>query len=163
MGRLAERAFRRYYGDVYRFLLRRTADPGEAEELTQQVFTHAAASEPQLERDPRPVLPWLLAVAHRRWVDERRRSRRQYEAYEEVRNASHTDSTSGGDLAGILLGALARLPLAQQEVVVRRLLHGETFSEIGRDLALSEGAVKMRFRRGIEALRRDLRSEGFGS
>ncbi len=163
MGRLAERAFRRYYGEVYRFLLRRTADPGEAEELTQQVFTDAAASERQLERDRRPVLPWLLAVAHRRWVDERRRSRRQHDAFEAVGKSSLTDATSAGDVAVLLRHALERLPLAQREVVVRRLLRGETFREIAAELALSEGAVKMRFRRGIETLRRDLREEGFGS
>jgi RNA polymerase sigma-70 factor, ECF subfamily len=162
MGRLAERAFRRYYGEVYRFLLRRTADPGEAEELTQQVFTDAAASERQLERDQRPVLPWLLAVAHRRWVDERRRNRRQQDAFEAVGIGPLTDATSDGDVAVFLRGSLEQLPLQQRDVVVRRLLHGETFREIAAELELSEGAVKMRFHRGVETLRQDLREQGYG-
>src|SRR5919202_2104695 len=69
---LSERAFRRHYGDVYRFVRRRTRDHHEAEELAQQVFADAAAS---LRADGRPPLAWLYAVAKRRFADEARRRR----------------------------------------------------------------------------------------
>jgi len=161
MGRLAERAFRRHYGEVYRFLLRRTANPAEAEELTQRVFVDAAAAEEQLERDQRPVLPWLLTVAHRRWVDERRRSRRQQRAFETVGVDAERVDASGAELAAAIRRTLERLPEEQREVVVRRLLHGQTFRDIAVAVGLSEGAVKMRFRRGLETLRHLLGEAGY--
>ncbi|HUK95504.1 MAG TPA: RNA polymerase sigma factor [Gaiellaceae bacterium] len=158
----AEQAFRRYYGEVYRYLLRRTGDPSEAEELTQRVFADAAAAEQQLERDPRPMLPWLLTVAHRRWVDERRRSRRQRDALETVvADTEHARSSDDELAAEALRRVLAQLSDDQREVVIRRLWRGRSFREIASELDLSEGAVKMRFRRGLESLRELLREEGY--
>jgi RNA polymerase sigma-70 factor, ECF subfamily len=164
MARLSEVAFRRYYGDVYRYLLRRTRNPGEAEELTEQVFADAAAAEKRLQRNDRPLLPWLLAVARRRWVDERRRGARrqrlqgalatQVDPVDEDRPpASYSDF--------VLRAALRRLPLEQREVIVRRLWADSTFKEIAVEVGASEAAVKMRFRRGLESLRELLREEDY--
>jgi RNA polymerase sigma-70 factor (ECF subfamily) len=161
MGRPAEQAFRRYYGEVYRYLLRRTGDPGEAEELTQRVFADAAAAEQQLDRDERPLLPWLLAVARRRWVDELRRRRRGQKALETAAVGAERAAPSDEELAEALRRGLARLPERQREVVVRRLWRGRSFRDIASELGLSEGAVKMRFRRGMESLRELLREEGY--
>lgn len=161
---VAETAFRRHYGDVYRFLLRRTGNTHEAEELSQRVFADAAAAGHQLGEDGRSLLPWLLAVAHRRWVDELRRRQRQQSSVEtlaETFDAVDRGSLSDSDLENALRCALANLPSEQREVVVRRLLHGQRFSEIAAVLETTEGAVKMRFRRGLELLRERLRDEGF--
>lgn len=161
---VVETAFRRHYGDVYRFLLRRTGDPHEAEELGQRVFADAAAAEQQLERDRRPLLPWLLAVAQRRWVDELRRPYRRQGSLETLGEGLAADergSASESDLANVLQGAFTNLPSAQREVVLRRLLHGQSFREIAADLETTEGAVKMRFRRGLELLRERLRDKGY--
>lgn len=70
-------------------------------------------------------------------------------------------SVSEAELRDALRCALARLPSPQREVVVRRLLHGQTFSDIAADLDTTEGAAKMRFRRGLELLRERLRDEGY--
>src|SRR5438128_815311 len=71
----AESAFRRHYGDVYRYLRRRTRDHHEAEELTQRVFADAAAS---LDGAETP-LAWLYTVARRRFADQARRAGRTVE------------------------------------------------------------------------------------
>jgi DNA-directed RNA polymerase specialized sigma24 family protein len=68
---VAEQAFRRHYGQVYRYLRRRTGDHHRAEELTQQVFVDAVAS---LRETESPTLAWLYTVAQRRSADELRRS-----------------------------------------------------------------------------------------
>src|SRR5256885_1881660 len=73
----AEAVFRRHYGDVYRFLRRRTRDHHEAEELTQRVFADAAAA--LGERGPEEPLAWLYTVARRRFADAVRRSHRHVE------------------------------------------------------------------------------------
>ena len=161
MGRPAEEAFRRHYGEVYRYLLRRTGDPGEAEELTQRVFADAAAAEQQLERDERPVLPWLLAVAHHRWVDELRRRHRRQEALGKSAAGPEWAASADDELAETLRRVLPQIPDGQREVVILRLWRGRSFRDIASDLELSEGAVKMRFRRGMELLRELLHGEGY--
>ncbi|HET7760423.1 MAG TPA: sigma-70 family RNA polymerase sigma factor [Gaiellaceae bacterium] len=159
MAGVSESAFRRYYGDVYRYLRRRTGNPGEAEELTQQVFADAAAAERRLEQDGRPLLPWLLAVARRRWVDERRHAARAERLVDAVGAAATRGDGSRVDDARAVRAALAQLPVEQREVIVRRLWADATFKEIARELGLSEGAAKMRFRRGLESLRELLKEE----
>jgi RNA polymerase sigma-70 factor (ECF subfamily) len=156
---VAERAFRRHYGQVYRFVRRRTRDHYQAEELTQQVFADAVAS---LQETSSPALAWLYTVAKRRFADEARRSavaRRARERTLAVAVASETRDY-GPDLATVLRTAIEHLPQGQREVVVLKLLRGARFAEIGARLGISADAAKMRFVRGLEALRAELEQEG---
>ena len=72
-----ERAFRRHYGQVYRYIRRRTGVRERAEDLTQEVFAAAAAALPRFRRRAGSALPWLYTVARRRFVDELRRRGRE--------------------------------------------------------------------------------------
>jgi RNA polymerase sigma-70 factor (ECF subfamily) len=158
---LAERAFRRHYGQVYRYVRRRTPDHYQAEELTQQVFADAAAS---LQEGPSPALAWLYTVAKRRFADEARRgavTRRARDRMLAVAVASETHDY-GPDLAATLHAAIEHLPQGQREVVVLKLLRGARFAEIGARLGISPDAAKMRFVRGLDALRAELEEEGLG-
>jgi RNA polymerase sigma-70 factor (ECF subfamily) len=156
---LAERAFRRHYGQVYRFVRRRTGDHHRAEELTQQVFADAAAS---LRESPSPALAWLYTVARRRFADEVRRNTLENGlAITAVPSAETREY--GPNLAVALSNALARLPEAQRQVAVLKLVRGARFAEIGRLLGVSEAAAKMRFVRALEALRSELEQEGVES
>jgi RNA polymerase sigma factor (sigma-70 family) len=97
-------------------------------------------------------------------VDELRRRQRQQSSLETLGgglDAAERRSVSESDLSNALRCALASLPSAQREVVLRRLLHGQRFSEVAVALETTEGAVKMRFRRGLELLRERLREEGY--
>ena len=152
---VAERAFRRHYGQVYRFVRRRTADHHRAEELTQQVFADAAAS---LRESSSPTLAWLYTVAKRRFADEVRRSVRGDTLA--VAAAPAEAREYGRDVTVSLRDAVARLPQGQRDVVVLKLLRGARFAEIGRLLGVSEEAAKMRFVRALEALRAELEQEG---
>ena len=152
---VAERAFRRHYGQVYRFVRRRTADHHRAEELTQQVFADAAAS---LRESSSPTLAWLYTVAKRRFADEVRRSVRGDTLA--VAAAPAEAREYGRDVTVALRDAVARLPQGQRDVVVLKLLRGARFAEIGRLLGVSEEAAKMRFVRALEALRAELEQEG---
>ena len=153
---VAEQAFRRHYGNVYRYVRRRTHDHDRAEELTQQVFADAAAS---LRDTGSPPLAWLYTVAKRRFADEARR-----EAHASALTiAAVPDAQTreyGPDVAAALSKALAALPESQRQVAVLKLVRGARFAEIGRLLGVSEAAAKMRFVRALEALRVELEQEG---
>jgi RNA polymerase sigma-70 factor, ECF subfamily len=148
----AEAAFRRHYGDVYRYLRRRTRDHHEAEELTQRVFADAAAS---LDGAETP-LAWLYAVARRRFADEARRSGRTVE----LGDVPATELVHGSATARAIRTALARVPDEQRAVIVAKLLEGRSFAEIARRTDTTEAACKMRLVRGLRNLRALLEQEG---
>jgi RNA polymerase sigma-70 factor, ECF subfamily len=156
---LADEAFRRYRGQVYRYLLRRTGQQPDAEDLTQKVFADAAAA---LQAGSRPdsLLAWLYTVAERRFVDYLRHLKARPEARLSERLADPRTLEYGGDIAAALAEALRRLPEAQQKVIVMKLFEERSFAEIAEKLGLQEGAAKMRFSRGLASLREELRAKG---
>jgi RNA polymerase sigma-70 factor, ECF subfamily len=149
---VADDAFRRHYAEIYRFVRRRTGDHHRAEELTQQVFADAAGA---LRADGRPPLAWLYAVARRRFADFARRSARDPIGFDTPAAAEY-----GPRLVEALRTALGRLPDSQREVVVLKLWRGAAFAEIAERLEISEEAARMRFSRGLAALRATLTEEG---
>jgi RNA polymerase sigma-70 factor (ECF subfamily) len=149
---VADRAFRRHYDQVYRYVRRRTHDHHRAEELTQQVFADAAAS---LRETGGPPLAWLYTVAKRRFADEARKRGAQVALAPAAAPVEY-----GPEVASSLRQALAALPEGQRQVVVLKLLRGVRFAEIAEQLGLSEAAAKMRFVRALEALRAELEREG---
>jgi RNA polymerase sigma-70 factor, ECF subfamily len=157
-------AFRRHYAQVYRFLRRRTESDEVAEELAQAVFVHAAERLRHLDRRGPPLLAWLYTVARRRLVDRARASARgpaSIASLDEARARPVSPELEyGGELAGVLAKALRDLPEGQRHVVVMRLLEGRSFREIGENLGATEAACKMRFSRGLEALRTELSRRG---
>jgi RNA polymerase sigma factor (sigma-70 family) len=150
----SERAFRRHYGEIYRYVRRRAHDHHDAEDLAQQVFADAAAA---LRDDARPPLAWLYAVAKRRFADEARRRRVRRDA---PLMLAPTVDAYDERVAAALRRALSHLPAPQREVVVLKLLRGVAFAEIGRIVGASEEAVRMRFSRALRAIRADLEQEG---
>jgi RNA polymerase sigma factor (sigma-70 family) len=154
---VAERAFRRHYAHVYRYVRRRTGDHHRAEDLTQQVFADAVA---RLHESPSPPLAWLYTVAQRRFADEARRDVRARRLGALRIVAGEESREYGADLGAALRAAIDRLAPGQREVVVLKLLRGAKFAEIGDRLGISTEAAKMRFVRALEALRSDLEEEG---
>ena len=157
-------AFRRHYGDVYRFLRRRTESDEVAEDLAQAVFADAAARFHQLEHEDSPVLAWLYTVARRRLVDRARaaaRAQGTLASLDEFRAQPVEATLEYGAQLGVLIGASIReLPEGQRQVVVMKLLEGRPFAEIAQRLGVSEAACKMRFSRGLEFLRTELSQRG---
>jgi RNA polymerase sigma-70 factor, ECF subfamily len=149
---LADDAFRRHYEEIYRFLRRRTPDHHSAEDLAQQVFADAAAA---LRADGRPPLAWLYAVARRRFIDALRRDSREPIGFNMPAEAEY-----GPRLLEALRSGLESIPETQREVVVLKLWRGARFAEIAELLGISEEAARMRFSRGLVALRAVLTEEG---
>jgi RNA polymerase sigma-70 factor (ECF subfamily) len=157
---VAEYAFRRHQAQVYRYLRRKTGDDDDAEELTQEVFTDAAAALKRMRCRPTSMLALLYTIAQRRFVDEMRRRPHSGElvTLDAANQAIHASEC--GDVGRAIRVAITRLPTGQGQVVCMRLLEGCSFSEIGMLIGTTEAACKMRFHRGMRALREDLRRQG---
>ncbi len=158
---VAENAFRQHRTEIYRYLRRRTKSSDQAEELTQQVFADAALTLSRMDAGPGSVLGLLYTIARRRFADEARR------------NGQHGDRVPledvddqlpareyGGELAHAIREAIAQLPAEQRRVVCLKLIEGCSFAEIASLIGVSEAAAKMRFQRGLAAVRRDLERQG---
>ncbi len=162
---LSDAAFRRYHRRIYRYLLRRTGNHHDAEELTQRVFVDAATTLEWRQERPRSTLAWLYAVAHRRFVDEMRQREHRRELLPRMADrpaaASVGDLVDERELTRAILQALNRLPADQREVVLLRFFDGHRFAEIARELGTSEAACKMRLTRAVRAVHADLERRGF--
>jgi RNA polymerase sigma factor (sigma-70 family) len=158
---LAEQAFRQHYGQVYRFLRRKTGSHDEAEELAQRVFTDAAAALSK-KNPPESLLAWLYAVAERRFVDELRRRGKvaAYLAGQSPEAHTRVDPFYGPSVADALRRAIGVLPEDQRMVVAMKVFEERQFGDIAARLGTTEAACKMRFSRGIRRVIDQLRQEG---
>jgi RNA polymerase sigma-70 factor (ECF subfamily) len=154
----AEDAYRQYRDRIYRFLRVRLPPHGDAEDLTQRVFLDALEALEKEAAPPASMLGWLYAVARRRLIDEIRRGSRS--ASPPTAGLSAAAPSYGLEVAAAVRSALAALPEGQRQVVAMRLLRGLPFAEIADALQISEPAAKMRFRRGLESVRRSLIEAG---
>ena len=156
-----ELAFRAHGRRIYRFFLRQTGSPSDAEDLTQRVFTDAVDALGRTTSPPDSMLAWLYTVARRRMADEiRQRGRDGRAAPPWDLDSLHSNPEYGPALGAALEDAIGRLPEGQRTVVVLRLLRGIPFAEIAELVGASEAACKMRFARGIERIRDELEDKG---
>jgi RNA polymerase sigma-70 factor (ECF subfamily) len=162
VGTRSEEAFRRHYAQIFRYLRRRLPSEHEAEELTQLVFADAARRLDQFKPGATPVLAWLYTVAQRRLSDRARALSRHQALAELDQRRLHEvgEREYGTNVAKALRAALERLPEPQRRVVVLKLLHGLSFAEIAERVDGTEAACKMRFARGLEAVRDEFEKEG---
>jgi RNA polymerase sigma-70 factor, ECF subfamily len=158
---VAERAFRQHRTQVYRFLLRKTGNHHEAEELTQRVFADAASAFGSARPEPKALLAWLYTVAERRFIDEVRRRVVARQGFELLpRGEEAPDLTHSREITHALKRAINNLPEDQRAVMIMKVLEGRRFAEIAAALGTTEAACKMRLSRAVARLKRDLRDQG---
>jgi RNA polymerase sigma-70 factor (ECF subfamily) len=162
MGRVAEQAFRDYYGRIFRYVRSRTASDAEAEDIAQSVFADAAARLDSSAQSSAPVLAWLYTVAQRRLIDAARQRARSEPPtpLELVGDLPLPEPSYGTEVAEALKQAIAALSRSQRHVVVARLLEGRSFAEIAVLTESTEAACKMRFSRSLVVIRTRLEQEG---
>nr|WP_275264626.1 sigma-70 family RNA polymerase sigma factor [Jiangella asiatica] len=135
----------------------------EPDDLTSEVFLGIFAGLAGFEGTEAQFRSWVFTIAHRRLIDERRRTAR--------RPATPTDDPKvldrpGGDAEADAIDALglrrvlelcATLSDDQREVVVLRVVADLTVEQVAEVVGKSPGAVKALQRRGFDALRKKLR------
>lgn len=141
----------RYRRLVHGVLLARV-DPGDAEELAQEVFVSAWLRLPELS-DPAAFSGWICTIARNRAVDLLRARRFRLFA------ASPPEPAVGpvprAEAREALL-AIRALPEAYRETLVLRLVYDMTGPEIAALTGLTEGSVRVNLHRGMAALRERL-------
>ena len=146
---LFDRVYETYGPALYRFCLLQMKNPADAEDVLQDVFVKRLYQAPKF-KSPEHERSWLYQVALNLCRDEWRRSRRS----ELPLAAAAGVSLPPAELS--LLDQVSNLPEKQRTVLHLHYYQGYGLREIARLLGVTVPTVKMRLKRGREALRREL-------
>ena len=148
--------FDRYSGMVYSVALRVLNDPGQAEDVMQEIFF-------QIWRNPDSFVPgrgslgaWLAVMARNRAIDALRK-RRPTDSVDEVVLPAKIDLASDIErnrMVEKVRGVLKDLPAEQQKSVEMAFFEGLSHSEIAARTGDPLGTVKTRIRSALMTLRK---------
>ena len=142
--------YRRQYGAVLAFAIRRLSDHETAREIALDVFRAAWTDfDPAAE----PTRAWLLAVARNRIGDAYRRRDRERRLLSALRTEALTDGPAELPDPRVA-AALHRLPAGAREVLVLTYWDGLPAAEAARVLGCSQAAVWVRLHRARAAFER---------
>jgi RNA polymerase sigma factor (sigma-70 family) len=137
----------------------------EPEDLTGEVFLQVVRDLHRFDGDRAAFKAWVLTIAHHRFLDDRRRSRRRPVelvpgAPEHDRCAPTAEAEALAALgAGRVQELLAALSHDQRAVLLLRVVGDLTVEQTARVVGKRQGAVKALQRRGLAALGRMLGEE----
>ena len=146
---LFDRVYETYGPALYRFCLLQMKNPADAEDVLQDVFVKRLYQAPKF-KSPEHERSWLYQVALNLCRDQWRRSRRSELPLEAAAGVSLPPEELS------LLDQVSNLPEKQRTVLHLHYYQGYGLQEIARLLGVTVPTVKMRLKRGREALRREL-------
>ena len=150
--------YRRVSPNLMGYLLRLTRNRERAEDLLQITFSKIHRARSSYLRGA-PVLPWILAIARRSFLDERRSAQVRTEDLSpdgSLPEQQNEERPLPVELSDALEVALDRLPETYREAIVLTKITGLSVAEAATVLGATETAVKLRVHRGYNQLRKEL-------
>jgi RNA polymerase sigma-70 factor (ECF subfamily) len=148
-----------YFPRIYRYMLARTGNPAEAEDVTEEVFVKVLGGISGFQWRQAPFAAWLFRIAHNQVV-----------SYARKNGARRHDTPLSASIADRVPDPLVRvedrlffeqildvaraLPQAQREVVWLRFAVGLSVSDTARALGKQEGNVKVLQHKAIARLQK---------
>lgn len=138
----------RYGTAIKGYALRMLHNPQQAEEVFVETFLKVAVARGRFE-ERGTVRGYLFTLAHRQCIDLLRQRRRSHAAIPHLVDMESRRPFTPSPEAQLLLNeqatalerALATLPEEHRQVVLLRLVHGLSATEVGTTLGLSEDQV----------------------
>ena len=150
-----------HYPFLVKYLIKITLHPQLAEDIAQETMLKAL-EKIKLYDGRSKFSTWLIAIATRIYIDNRRRAMKERSILEEEGRGQHAGrslcfqlSASGGEWTEVL-DALSRLSDELRLAVVLKHYYGYSQKEIAEMMAVPEGTVKSRIHSGLQALRKEL-------
>jgi RNA polymerase sigma factor (sigma-70 family) len=137
----------------------RLPDP---DDVAGEVLLEVVRDLPRFEGDERGFRSWVLAIAHHRLLDARRRASRRpvTSGADDLRSRAGLDDTEAEGLASLGLAELVLvlddLTTDQRSVLLLRVVGDLTVAEVADVLGKRPGAVKQLQRRAVATLRQRL-------
>jgi RNA polymerase sigma-70 factor (ECF subfamily) len=153
-----------YFPRVYRYILARTGNPYDAEDLAEEVFMKVLEAIERFQWREAPFSAWLFRIAHNALISQRRK--------DGVRGRSGPlsdglalDSQSPDEMVenrlalNEIMEAAQKLPEAQRQVITLRFSAGLSVAETARAMNKGEGNVKVIQHKAIAKLREAVRNK----
>lgn len=154
----AEHLLERYYDEIYRFAYRQLGDKEDAMDLTQNIFLAVFRALPGYDRKKASFRTWLYRIAVNKAIDLRRRVQPLQMPLEDLELPVPED-WAGRVQDRALLEQIEQYVSGLDpgvQAVFRLRLYGErTFPEIAAALGQTESAVKSRYHRLLQQLRKE--------
>jgi RNA polymerase sigma-70 factor (ECF subfamily) len=154
-------AFNRLYavlsGGLFSFLRNRGVAHDDAADVLQNVFLRVWHSRHQFTG--RGARPWVYTIARNCWLDASSAATRRAahpETSQPSADSSGEDNHIARETAHLLRAALAQLPEQTRDVVLMSRFSSMTTQDIAEVLGISDGNVKVRLHRGLQALKEAL-------
>ncbi|WP_188268137.1 MULTISPECIES: sigma-70 family RNA polymerase sigma factor [unclassified Streptomyces] len=152
----------RWAGLVRTLAARALGDPGEAEDVTQQVFLAAWRGRAGYRPERGPLPGWLVGIARRKTADAlaaRTRRRDLLAAVGAGLSGGGAQDPGPEDVLDrlVVIRELAKLSAAQREVLALAFYGDLTQVQIAERTGLPLGTVKSHTRRGLDRMSRSLR------
>lgn len=175
LGRIAQRDLRalsEFYDStatpLFSLALRILRDPGEAEEVVQDVFVQIWEKAPSFDGRLGSAFGWALSITRHRAIDRLRSKQRRTRLVEELLAANETESpatplpdqdSAVAEQAAAVRCAVSELPREQRQAIELAFFAGLSHPEVADVLHVPLGTVKARIRRGLLKLRGPLEVE----
>jgi RNA polymerase sigma-70 factor (ECF subfamily) len=155
-----------YFERVHAYVRRMVGEEHLAEDLTQDIFMHIHRSLDTY--DPvRDLRPWVFTIATNKvrdhWRSRRHRDGRLEASLDDEGMADPVSAERGpiarlfdAELGRTLSEAIDELPEPMRQTLVLRYFEGLSFEDIGALVDRNEAAVRKRYSRALEELRRRL-------
>ena len=142
----------RYFHRVWAYVIRRSRNRAQAEDVTSEVFRRALEKLGGYAWRGAPFFAWLLRIAANILADHWQKTGKE--------SGDPPPETAGLDVdleqRAMLFQLIDRLPEAQRRVIELKYMEDRSLLEIASALGKTEGAVKQLQRRALEHLREEL-------
>jgi RNA polymerase sigma-70 factor (ECF subfamily) len=158
----ADAALRRLYAGnaaALRAYVRRYTTDAQADDIVQETFIRAWRHLDRLERDDRPVRPWLIQVARHLLTDAARHDRRRPPTVADEHAAATVGVDGGLDRVldqQVLQQAIKRLPPRQLSVFIESWVCGASLDAVAERLGIPPGTARSRMHYALRILRAQL-------
>jgi RNA polymerase sigma-70 factor (ECF subfamily) len=149
-----------FYDKIYRYVMFKTGDTLEAEDLTEEVFLRMLESIGSFKWQGYPFTSWLFRIAHNLVIDYYRKSGRQKKtSLDDAMRVVGTDNVDVDRKLDVELSikevkeAMGGLTRLQQEVLSLRFAGGLSVAETAEAMGKKENAVKALQHAAIKKLR----------
>ncbi|MFE4714083.1 MULTISPECIES: RNA polymerase sigma factor SigY [unclassified Paenibacillus] len=151
---------REHYTFLYKYLIKVTMDPSQAEEISQDTMVRCM-EKIRTYNGSSSFSSWLITIATRLYIDRKRRWKREerWKRQEQGIRSIRWQFESKDEEWSDVLDALSRLPSAQRIAVLLKHYYGYSYEEIGEILQIPAGTAKSRVAYGLNQLRKELRED----
>ena len=150
-----EEIYRRYFADVYRYVLALSGNAATAEEVTQETFFRALTSIDSFRGDCQ-LRVWLCQIARNQYLSLCRREKHQGELEGEPGDGGIEEGFADQDTARWLHHLLHQLPEPYKEVFSLRTFGELPFAQIGELFGKTESWARVIYFRARKKLKEAL-------